>query len=87
MKKFAKAYQALDRTFANIQVYTEYSDGQLGLIYPIRLDEIEEYHGKYVNALEKLRQEREDVDDIEINIEYELESVKQMKLIMSIFYS
>lgn len=76
LKKFAKAYQALDRTFANIQVYTKYSDEQLGTTYPIRLDEIEEYHGKYVNVLEKLRKEKEDVDDIEINIEYELESVK-----------
>ncbi|MRB36046.1 type I restriction endonuclease subunit R [Bacillus thuringiensis] len=76
LKKFAKAYQALDRTFANIQVYTKYNDEQLGTTYPIRLDEIEEYHGKYVNALEKLRKEKEDVDDIEINIEYELESVK-----------
>lgn len=76
LKKFAKAYQALDRTFANIQVYTKYGDEQLGTTYPIRLDEIEEYHGKYVNALEKLRKEKEDVDDIEINIEYELESVK-----------
>ncbi|MDF9887872.1 type I restriction enzyme R subunit [Bacillus sp. LEw-kw-24] len=76
LQKFAKAYQALDRTFANIQVYTKYSDEQLGTTYPIRLDEIEEYHGKYVNALEKLRKEKEDVDDIEINIEYELESVK-----------
>ncbi|CGG54483.1 Type I restriction-modification system restriction subunit [Streptococcus pneumoniae] len=76
LKKFAKAYQVLDRTFANIQVYTEYSDEQLGMTYPICLDEIEEYHGKYVNALEKLRKEKEDADDIEINIEYELESVK-----------
>lgn len=76
LKKFAKAYQALDRTFANIQVYTEYSDEQLGTLYPIRFDEIEEYHGKYVNVLEKLRGEREDGEEIEINIEYELESVK-----------
>lgn len=76
LQKFAKAYQALDRVFANIQVYTEYNDAQLGTTYPIQLDEIEEYHGKYVNALEKLRKEKEDVDDIDINIEYELESVK-----------
>ncbi|PGE91772.1 type I restriction endonuclease subunit R [Bacillus toyonensis] len=76
LQKFAKAYQALDRAFANIQVYTEYNDAQLGTTYPIQLDEIEEYHGKYVNALEKLRKEKEDVDDIDINIEYELESVK-----------
>ncbi|PEC41866.1 DEAD/DEAH box helicase [Priestia megaterium] len=76
LQKFAKAYQALDRTFANIQVYTEYSDAQLGTIYSIRLDEIEEYHGKYVNALEKLKKEKKDIDDVIINIEYELESVK-----------
>ncbi|HDR8407623.1 TPA: hypothetical protein QC295_000798, partial [Bacillus cereus] len=76
LQKFAKAYQALDRAFANIQVYTEYKDVQLGITYPIQLDEIEEYHGKYVNALEKLRKEKEDVEDIDINIEYELESVK-----------
>lgn len=76
LQKFAKVYQALDRAFANIQVYTEYNDAQLGTTYPIQLDEIEEYHGKYVNTLEKLRKEKEDVEDIDINIEYELESVK-----------
>lgn len=76
LKKFAKAYQALDKAFANIQVYTEYSDAQFGTDYPIELDEIEEYHGKYVNALEKLRKEKEEKDDIDVNIEYELESVK-----------
>ncbi|MED1902433.1 type I restriction endonuclease subunit R [Bacillus thuringiensis] len=76
LKKFAKAYQALDKAFANIQVYTEYNDTQLGLDYPIQLEEIEEYHGKYVNVLEKLRKEKEDKGDVDINIEYELESVK-----------
>lgn len=76
LKKFAKAYQVLDKAFANIQVYTEYSDVQLGSDYPIQMDEIEEYHGKYVNVLEKLRQEKEDKDDVDVNIEYELESVK-----------
>ncbi|MGK3615399.1 type I restriction endonuclease subunit R [Bacillus cereus] len=76
LKKFAKAYQVLDKAFANIQVYTEYSDVQLGSDYPIQMDEIEEYHGKYVNALEKLRREKEDKDDVDVNIEYELESVK-----------
>ncbi|WP_332284849.1 type I restriction endonuclease subunit R [Bacillus safensis] len=76
LKKFAKAYQALDKAFANIQVYTEYSDAQLGSDYPIQLDEVEEYHGKYVNVLEKLRKEKEDKDDVDVNIEYELESVK-----------
>nr|WP_232284459.1 hypothetical protein [Bacillus timonensis] len=76
LKKFAKAYQALDKAFANIQVYTEYSEAQLGSVYPIQLDQIEEYHGKYVNVLEKLRKEKEDKDNVDVNIEYELESVK-----------
>ncbi|AOZ94898.1 type I restriction endonuclease subunit R [Paenibacillus crassostreae] len=76
LKKFAKAYQVLDKAFANIQVYTEYSDTQLGVDYPIQMDEIEEYHGKYVNVLEKLRKEKPGVEDIDVNIEYELESVK-----------
>ncbi|PAL05256.1 type I restriction endonuclease subunit R [Peribacillus simplex] len=76
LKKYAKAYQALDKAFANIQVYTEYSDAQLGSDYPIQLDHIEEYHGKYVNVLEKLRKEKEDKEDVDVNIEYELESVK-----------
>lgn len=76
LKKFAKAYQVLDKAFANIQVYTEYSDGQLGSDFPIQMDEIEEYHGKYVNVLEKLRQDKTGPEEIDVNIEYELESVK-----------
>lgn len=76
LKKFAKAYQALDKSFANIQVYTKYSDMTLGVDYPIQMDEIEEYHGKYVNVLERLRQGTGGSEEIEINIEYELESVK-----------
>ena len=49
---------------------------ELGSDYPIELNEIEEYHGKYVNVLEKLRKEKTGLDEIEVNIEYELESVK-----------
>lgn len=76
LRRFAKAYQSVDKAFANIQVYTEYSDDQLGPVYPIRLDELEDYHGKYVNVLEKLREEKEDKGDVDVDIEYELESVK-----------
>ncbi|MBZ6485087.1 type I restriction endonuclease subunit R [Priestia aryabhattai] len=76
LKKFAKAYQALDKAFASIQVYSEYDGKQLGSYYPIHMDEIEEYHGKYINTLEKLRNEKKEKDEIEVDIEYELESVK-----------
>lgn len=76
LKRFAKAYQALDKAFANIQVYTDYNDEQLGSDFPILFEEMEEYHGKYVNTLEKLRKDKDVEEDIEIDIEYELESVK-----------
>lgn len=78
LKKFAKAYQDFDRTFSAVQVYSDFDEGQLGNAFPIHYDEIEDYHGKYVNALEKIKTESNgDPDDpIEIDIEYELESVK-----------
>jgi type I restriction enzyme R subunit len=78
LKKFAKAYQNFDRTFSAVQVYGDYSESQLGNLFPIHYDEIEEYHGKYVNALEEIRAGSivDPADPIEIDIEYELESVK-----------
>lgn len=80
LKKFAKAYQDFDRTFSAIQVYSEFEENQLGDIFPIHYDEVEEYHGKYVNALEEIKAatngDPDDPEPIEIDIEYELESVK-----------
>ena len=78
LKKFAKAYQGFDKTFSAVQVYSDFEESQLGSVFPIYYDEIEEYHGKYVNALEQIKIEvKGDPDDpIEIDIEYELESVK-----------
>lgn len=78
LKKFAKAYQGFDRTFSAVQVYSDFAESQLGNVFPIRYVEIEEYHGKYVNALEEIKGESKgDPDDpIEIDIEYELESIK-----------
>lgn len=76
-KQFAKAYQKLNKSFASVQVYTEYQEEQLGTLFPILLTEIEEYYGKYVNVIEELKSDPEDPDDeVEIDIEYELESIK-----------
>ncbi|MDN6626019.1 MAG: type I restriction endonuclease subunit R [Pisciglobus halotolerans] len=76
-KKFAKAYQSLDKAFAAIQVYTEYDSERLESCYHITIEDIEEYHGKYVNVLEQLKPDPDTVDTpIDIDIEYELESVK-----------
>ncbi|WP_225744836.1 type I restriction endonuclease subunit R [Marinilactibacillus sp. Marseille-P9653] len=76
LKQFVKAFQKLDRNFAAVQVYSDYEVEQLGTIFPIMNQEIEEFNGKYVNALEELKVDREDDEPIEIDIAYELESVK-----------
>ncbi|AYW44754.1 type I restriction endonuclease subunit R [Tetragenococcus koreensis] len=76
LKKFIKAFQKLDRTYSSVQVYTDFDDKQLGTIFPIKNEEIEELHGKYVNVLDSLRPPEDDGEDPEIDIFYELESVK-----------
>ncbi len=81
LKKFAKAYQKLDRTFSSIQVYSEFDEQQLGSVFPIQFEEIESFQGKYKNALEAIKIDASGIDggkgeDPEIDIEYELESIK-----------
>ncbi len=78
MKKFAKAYQAFDKAFSSVQVYSEFDESQVGSNFPIQFKEIENYQGKYMNALEEIKEGRgKDIDDpLEIDIEYELESIK-----------
>ncbi|WP_242302727.1 type I restriction endonuclease subunit R [Bacillus cereus group sp. BfR-BA-01361] len=76
LKKFVKAYQKLDKRFAAVQVYSDFDMEQMGNEFPIQLQEIEEFNGKYVNALDELKTDPEDNDPIEIDIAYELESVK-----------
>ncbi|MDM8214444.1 type I restriction endonuclease subunit R [Enterococcus hirae] len=77
LKKFAKAFQKLDTAFSSAKVYTEYSDDLLGTKFPLTFQEFEEYNGKYVNALEILKGSNENPnEDPEIDIEYELSSIK-----------
>ncbi|HGF7868315.1 TPA: DEAD/DEAH box helicase family protein, partial [Enterococcus faecium] len=78
LKKFVKAFQKFDKTFTAIQVYSEFDSTQMGTEFPISIDEVEIYHGNYVNALELLKAEIDDGNDpeVEIDIEYELESIK-----------
>ena len=77
-KKFAKVFQKLDRTFTSVQVYSEYEEEMLGAFFPIQFKEIEEFKGKYVNVLDEIRPEIVDggSDNLEVDIEYELESIK-----------
>lgn len=76
LKKFVKAYQKLDKTYTAIQVYSDYEPEQMGTEFPIKVNEIEAFHGKYVNALEEIREGNGELEQLDIDIEYELESIK-----------
>ncbi|WP_244885776.1 type I restriction endonuclease subunit R, EcoR124 family [Carnobacterium viridans] len=76
-KKYAKAFQEVDKAFAAIQVYTEYEEAELEKEYHVTVEEIEQYHGKYENVLEEIKPDPEEIDEpIDMDMEYELESVK-----------
>lgn len=76
-KKYAKAFQEVDKTFAAIQVYTEYEELELEKEYQVTVEEIEHYHGKYENVLEEIKPDPEEIDEpIDMDMAYELESVK-----------
>lgn len=80
LKKFVKAFQRLDKSFIAVQVYSDYDVSDIGTIFPIQLADIEEYNGKYVNALEAIKVDIGGEEAPDFDIEYELESVKKEKI-------
>lgn len=77
LKKFARSFQQVDKYYASSQVYTEFSEEQMGSLFPITEKEFEEYTGKYNNVLEKMKKFSDKPGGkIDIDIFYELESVK-----------
>lgn len=81
LKRFVKAFQQFDRAFSDVQVYGEFDEKMMGDIFEMQSKEIEHYHGKYQNALAELRTDPDpDKKDPEINIAYELESIKTEKI-------
>ena len=77
LKKFARSFQQVDKYYASSQVYTEFSEEQMGSLFPITEKEFEEYTGKYNNVLEKMKEFSDKPGGkIDIDIFYELESVK-----------
>lgn len=76
LKPYVKAFQQFDRAFSNVQVYSEFDETMLGGIFPITQAEIEQYHGKYVNALDLIRIEVERKENLDVDINYEIESIK-----------
>lgn len=78
MKQFAKAFQRFDKAYTAIQVYTDFEPDQMGTDFPILVSDIEQFHGKYVNVLEKIKKciPCGGKEELDIDIGYELESIK-----------
>ncbi|MBS7829404.1 type I restriction endonuclease subunit R [Wohlfahrtiimonas chitiniclastica] len=74
-RKFAKAFQELDKAMSAIKAYYEFQPEMLAETFGIQNDELEEYHGKYQNVLEELRENSNDDPEIEpLDIEYDLQT-------------
>ena len=81
MKRFVKAYQEFDKSFSAVQVYSEFEREEFLPKYSLSDEVLEEYHGVYVTVLSMLK--GGDIppdDDIIIDIEYEIESIKKDKI-------
>lgn len=81
LKRFAKAFQEFDKLFSSIQVYAEYNEDDILKEISLRMEDIEDFAGRYQNVIEELRRRRrEDQEDEDeellIDIEYELESIR-----------
>jgi len=81
LAKFAKAFQAVDRYFSELQVYDEFKEEDLKAIFEFDRKEFERLTGIYKNVIEQLKTETEqEPQPIGIDIEYELESVKTVEI-------
>lgn len=82
IEAFVKAFQALDRAIGEAQVYDEFNEGDLKRIFGISREELADYTGHYKNAIEQLKGLDADDDEkpVSIDIEYELETVKQVEV-------
>lgn len=78
LKKFAKAFQQVDKLNVAVRVYSEFDKTMLGNQFRITDEEIEYYSAHYNNALEIIREDRSDDDIVEetLDLEYELASIK-----------
>lgn len=81
LAKFAKAFQAVDRCFSELQVYDEFKEEDLKPVFKFDREEFERLTGVYKNVIEQLRNDPEPgPDPVGIDIEYELESVKTVEI-------
>ena len=80
-KKFAKAFQRVDKLYGEVQVYQDW-EGRTLSDYHISEDELQDYSGKYQNVIEALRH-GDGTDDgapNPVDIEYELENIASVTI-------
>lgn len=82
LKLFVKAYQEFDKSLGAIQVYSEFDEDVFEQQYGLRPEVIESYHGKYENALEKIREQidEDEEDDLTIDFDYQLSEVGKQQI-------
>ncbi len=85
LEAYAKAFQAADRLLSEAQVYDEFDEKNFREEFGITREEFEKHVGHYRNVIERIRKLRKDLGGgdeptPDIDIEYELESVKQIEV-------
>ena len=82
LQAFAKAYQAVDRLIGEAQVYDEFQEDLLETKFKMSREEFEHLTGRYHNIIERIKALTEEtkVEVIEIDVDYELESVKRIEV-------
>lgn len=81
LKLFVNAYQQFDKTYGAIQVYMEYNEEEFSQKFGLNPDKVEDYHGKYENALEIIRESiDDDSDTVVIDFDYQLSEVGKQQI-------
>lgn len=76
-------FQAVDRSIGEVQVYDDFREEDLKRVFGITREELADFTGHYKNAIEQLKIIDGGDDDetpVSIDIEYELETVKQVEV-------
>lgn len=82
LQAFVKAYQAVDRLIGEAQVYDEFREEMLKTTFDMSRDEFERLTGRYRNVIERIKEltEKEKIEVVDIDVDYELESVKRIEV-------
>lgn len=82
LQAFVKAYQAVDRLIGEAQVYDEFHEEILKTTFDMSREEFERLTGRYHNIIERIKEltEKEKIEVINIDVDYELESVKRIEV-------